>query len=146
MKKTPLRITLSIVFVSLTINLSASIDQETIFKTKSSYPEVTENIRDPFWRPGYTPGKDDPGVTVVRKVNLPPEAFQVTGITGAMGTPNVTITMNRDIIVDVNEEFPFDYQGRTFMLRVIEANEDYIVIDNEGEKITVMFGRKDAVP
>lgn len=131
-------------FLSMSVLVLA--EESELFPVKSQYPEVTEDLRDPFWRPGFTPGKDDPQLTEVKVVALPPEAFQVSGITGALGTPNVTITMNRDIIVDVDEEFAFEYRGKTFMLKVIEANEDYIVIDNDGEKITVPFGRRDAAP
>lgn len=121
-------------------------DESELIKVESYYPMDTEGVRDPFWRPGYVPGRDLPVEVEVKVVALPASAFNVSGITGAMGTPNVTITMNRNIIVDIDEEFFFDYNGKTFSLKVIEATEDAIVIDNDGEKITVPFGRRDAAP
>jgi len=136
---------LIILFISNLLTIVGFAENNYV-RIKSLYPEVTEDLRDPFWRPGYLPGKDNTVTTEIKIIDLPPEAFRISGISGALGTPNVTVTMNKDIIVDVDEEFAFEYKGKTFMLKVIEANDDFIVIDNAGEKITIPFGKTDATP
>jgi len=136
---------LIILFISNLLTIVGFAENNYV-RVKSLYPEVTEDLRDPFWRPDYRPGEDNTVTTEIKIIDLPPEAFRISGISGALGTPNVTVTMNKDIIVDVDEEFAFEYKGKTFMLKVIEANDDFIVIDNAGEKITIPFGKTDATP
>ncbi|MDX2227062.1 MAG: hypothetical protein SFY92_08260 [Verrucomicrobiae bacterium] len=112
---------------------------------KTRYPasHVKDKVRDPFWNVGFNPKDGDESKPVeAAKPLLPPEAIHITGITGVVGTSNVTVTLNNKYIVDLNEDFDFEYQGNYYSLKILDLNdESATILVNGKDKITASFNR-----
>ena len=72
---------------------------------------------------------------------LPPEAFKITGMMGEIGTEDVTVTFDGNLVVDVGQEFDFQYKGKTYRLKLVSTAPNKVEILQDGQTITVPYKR-----
>lgn len=74
---------------------------------------------------------------------IPSSAFKITGVMGQIGTADVTITINGKLFVKVDETFDFQYQGKTYSLKLLSVSENEVKIQNQEETIVVRWSLED---
>lgn len=93
--------------------------------------------------------KNTPGSTsvpVTPRVRIPAAAFHISGILGDIESKDVLITINKKFNVEIGEEFPFEYQGNVFLVKLVSVSEKAAIFSYKGDQIVVPITHNDAAP
>lgn len=72
-------------------------------------------------------------------VDIPVNAFVVTGITGDMKSGDVTVILNKKFMADKGQAFEFIYNGKEYTLKLVDVTPSQVILHDGRREIVIPY-------